>query len=47
MKEAQRNWTQIENEDYNFDTRVRKIDAYRRISVESLKNTFRGLFFDS
>ena len=47
MKEAQRNWTQIENEDYGFDTRDRKINAYRRATVESVKSTFREIFFDN
>lgn len=47
MKEASRNWSQIENEDYGFDTRERKINAYRRATVESVKNTFREIFFDN
>jgi len=33
MKEAERNWTQIENEHYSFDRRDQLISSYRRATV--------------
>ena len=42
--EAQRNWGEIANEHYNFDTKEQRIAALEKVSLPDVQALFRTLF---
>lgn len=45
--EAQRYWSQICDEEYDFDSRQQRIDSYKAVTVDDITALYKQLVFDN